>query len=60
MATETAHIILKKNTKAAFLKLVRCGGVSNLAHIGLIAGPLGREDRRWLEKPPRTIFKMKD
>ena len=31
MATETAHIILKANSKTVFLKVVRSGDVSNLA-----------------------------
>jgi hypothetical protein len=56
MARETAHIFLKANSKAAFLKMVRRGGVSNLARIASNVSPWGGApamDR----KTTRIIFK---
>jgi hypothetical protein len=41
MATESANIVLKKDTKAALLKVVRSGDVSNLARIDPNASPWG-------------------
>lgn len=54
MATETAHIILKKNGR--FLKVVRSGDVSNLARIDSIANPWGGT-AVMARKPPAPCFK---
>jgi hypothetical protein len=56
MATESAHIVLKANSKAALLKVVRSGAVSNLARIDRNAGPWGGTTAL-AQETTRTIFK---
>jgi hypothetical protein len=54
MATETAHIILKKNGRV--LKVVRSGDVSNLAPIDSIANPWGGRTAM-VRRSPAPFFK---
>jgi hypothetical protein len=56
MATESANIVLKTNNKAALLKVVRGGNVSNLARVDPNASPWGGAPAMARETT-RTILK---
>jgi hypothetical protein len=58
MAGGTARTILKTNSKATFLKVVRSGDVSNLARIDPTARPWGGATAMARETAG-TIFKDK-